>query len=380
MRILLVLTTSTGGVGTHVASLAERLAARGHTVGVIGSAATNAQFDFEAHPRIKFVPVSFGTSLGPRDVGTVTRLKHLVSTFEADVVHAHGFRAGFLTLSAVARMPRKKRPRTIVTWHNKALATGLTGVAQRRVETYVAKHADLTLGASQDLVRIAARHGARHAVFAPAAAPEPVFSEDVNTELLRAGLVHELSLPPDALLVLAVGRIAPQKNYRMLLSAVSLIKDDHPGLRVLVAGAADETELASLSALVEEEDLPVHFLGQRGDVSELNQAADVFVLTSTWEARALVLQEAMMAGKAIVATAVGGTPELVGDAGVLVEPEDVAGLAAALDSVLSDPALRRELGEKAAAAAVELPDEDEVADIVETHYLEVCSRGRALAR
>ena len=79
-------------------------------------------------------------------------------------------------------------------------------------------------------------------------------------------------------------------------------------------------------------------------------AAAVFVLPSRWEGQPLILQEALRAGAAIVATRVGGIPDLVGDAAVLVAPGDAQALAAAVRAVLTDPSLAARL--RTAAAAV----------------------------
>lgn len=144
---------------------------------------------------------------------------------------------------------------------------------------------------------------------------------------------------------------------------------------VLVAGAADENVLAEIRAQYAEaaaaSALPaLHFLGPRSDIAALGAAADIFVLTSVWEARALVLQEALMTGQAIVATATGGTPELVGDAGVLIDSDDDASLADAIGTLAENPALRAELGERARARGQELPNENDVAAEVLAVYAE----------
>lgn len=107
MRILIVLGTSTGGVGTHVAALARSLADHGDTVGVIGPAQTQAQFGFADGTRVRFAPLEISTTVSPRDVVTARRLRRLITTFDADVVHAHGFRASLVTLAALTGLRRR---------------------------------------------------------------------------------------------------------------------------------------------------------------------------------------------------------------------------------------------------------------------------------
>jgi glycosyltransferase involved in cell wall biosynthesis len=104
----------------------------------------------------------------------------------------------------------------------------------------------------------------------------------------------------------------------------------------------------------------VRLLGARDDVPALLAAADVVVVPSRWEARALIVQEAMLAGRPIVATRVGGVPELTGEDGaVLVEPDDPAAIAAAVTAVLDDPALAARLGGAARARAASFPSEED---------------------
>lgn len=190
--------------------------------------------------------------------------------------------------------------------------------------------------------------------------------------------------------MLAVGRVAKQKNYPMLVRALARLGEDRPAttdspqsrasstrlgeenrqsrtdkhgeIVALIAGAADEEVLADVRAQYDDaaaaSAIPaLHFLGPRDDIAELAAAADIYALTSVWEARALVLQEALMTGKAIVATATGGSAELVGDAGMLIDHDDDAAFAAAVAELAVDPARRAELGARALARGAELPDE-----------------------
>ena len=105
--------------------------------------------------------------------------------------------------------------------------------------------------------------------------------------------------------------------------------------------------------------VPAQFLGHRDDVPALLAAAAVFVLPSLWEGQPLVLQEALRAGVPIVASRVGGIPDLAGDAAVLVPPGEAAPLAAAVRSVLTDPALAARLRDQALKRAAGLPAQDD---------------------
>ncbi|SMX84743.1 Glycosyltransferase involved in cell wall bisynthesis [Brevibacterium iodinum ATCC 49514] len=396
MRIVFTIGTSTGGVGTHVHALARDLAAAGHEIGVIGPAATDEHFGFSLLPGVRFGVLELGTGVGPSDAALVRRQRTLLRSFSPQIVHAHGFRAGLITLLTLRTL--KTRPKFVLSLHNQASGQGLRGRVETRVETMLARGADLVLGASTDLVDRARELGAQAARFLPAAAPEVTQVSAEAAAAKRAALAEEFDFDPGALIVLAVGRVAEQKNYPMLVrglarlgeerpattdssqsraSSTRLGEENHQGeIVALIAGAADEEVLADVRAQYDAaaaaSAIPaLHFLGPRDDIAELAAAADIYALTSVWEARALVLQEALISGKAIVATATGGSAELVGDAGILIDHDDDAAFAAAVAELAVDPARRAELGARARARGGELPDESEVAEELAGLYTEL---------
>lgn len=332
-RVLLVLGTAAGGVGQHVRSLAARLEQRGVRVTTACPAGTQQRFALPGH-----VPVEIGSRPAPlRDLRAVRALRRL----PADVVHAHGLRAG--ALAAVAG----RRP-LVVTWHNAQLGGGRLGAALERL---VARRADVTLAASADLAERARRLGAPDVRLAPVAAPRlgPA-CDDPGRDLA-------LGSP----LVLAVGRLHPQKGYDVLVEALPHLGD------AVVAVAGDGPLAAELHARAPQ----VRWLGARDDVADLYAAADVVVLPSHWEARSLTAQEALRAGRPLVATSVGGLPELVGDGALLVPPGDPAALGAAVRSLLDDPAAAADLAARGRAVAASWPDEDDTAEQVAAVYAEL---------
>jgi glycosyltransferase involved in cell wall biosynthesis len=145
-------------------------------------------------------------------------------------------------------------------------------------------------------------------------------------------------------IVLTVARLVEQKGLGVLLDAAA-----HVPARFVVVGDGPEraglVEHATAAGIADR----VSFLGHRTDVRDLLDAADVFVLPSLYEGTPLAVLEAMAAGKAIVATAIAGTDELVadGESALLVPPRDAGALAGAIRRLLDDPALRARLGETA---------------------------------
>lgn len=357
LHVALVLGSSTGGIGRHVRSLATELAGLGVAVSVFGPAATGELFAFTG-AGAAFAPVEIST--GPRpvtDLATVRRLRRLFTSGREPgderimVVHAHGLRAGLL--SGLATGHRPDRVPLVVTWHNAILASGPRRAVLAGMERQVARHADVTLGASTDLVERARALGATDARLGPVAAPvlaRPVREPAALRAALGAG---------DRPLVLAVGRLAPQKGYPFLLDAARGWRELDPVPLVLVVG--DGPLRAELQARIEAERLPVRLLGHRDDVSDLLAACDLVVLPSVWEARSLVAQEALRAGRPLVATAVGGVPELVGDAAVLLDYGDVARLREAVADLLARPDECARLAELSRATAAGWPSEADTA-------------------
>ncbi|NED98335.1 glycosyltransferase family 4 protein [Phytoactinopolyspora alkaliphila] len=372
VRVAIVLSTSSGGIGRHVRSLVDRLEARGVEPHVVAPAVTGENFGFTApasgsapvHTPVRFSAVEILTRPRPRhDMRAVRALRRLLR--DADVVHAHGFRAAALAGLALGRRRAGRTP-LVATWHNAVLGSPPRRALLVGLERLAARRADVTLGASADLVERAAALGADDARLAPVAAPAmPPPSRS------RAEMRAELGAA-DRPVVLAVGRLAPQKDYETLLAAVARWATRERQPLVVVAG--DGPEMDRLRRDADNARIDVRFLGHRDDVPELLNAADVYVITSRWEARALVVQEAMRAGVPVVATAVGGLPELVGEDALLVPAADPGAVAAAVTRLLDDPGLRTELAERARLRSRQWPDEDGTADQLVRIYRELATQ------
>nr|WP_204264706.1 glycosyltransferase family 4 protein [Geodermatophilus normandii] len=356
--------TSTGGVGTHLRSVLPALAEAGAEVTVCGPAATDALFGFSA--AASFRPVEISAGLDPvADARAVLALRRAAAG--ADLVHAHGLRAGLVAAAAVRSAAR--RP-LVVTLHN---ALPERGGPLRRVlasaERATVRAADVVLAASGDLAANARRLGARDVRVAPVSAPALPPARRSREEV-RAGL----GLADGRPLVLAVGRLHPQKGYDVLLDAAATWAGDGwagDGQPPLVAVAGDGPLEAELTARIVSQRLPVTLLGRRDDVADLLAAADLVVLPSRWEARSLTAQEALRAGTPLVATRAGGLPELLGDAALLVPPGDAAALAGAVRDLLADPARAASLAQAGREQAAGWPDEAATARTLVAVYREL---------
>jgi len=162
-----------------------------------------------------------------------------------------------------------------------------------------------------------------------------------------AGFRRELGVSQDEVLIVSVGNLYPVKGHHVLLQALAQLaaRADLPPWRMALAGRGRETD--RLKQFAGEQGLDrVHFLGHRPDVPDILAAADVWVMPSLSEGLPLALLEAMFAGKAVVASSVGGIPEVIQPEldGLLVAPNDPPALAGALGRLILDAGLRTRLG------------------------------------
>lgn len=168
-----------------------------------------------------------------------------------------------------------------------------------------------------------------------------------------AAVRTELGIPADAPVVGVVATLRPEKILDVLIRATASLSEEFPDLRLLIVGGSegDKThEGDRLKALAEQLRLSsrVIFTGLRMDIPELLETMDVTVLCSEREGSPLSVMEYMQSAKPVVATRVGGLPDLVHDGvnGLLVEPHNAIDLAEAIVTLLRDPALARQMGRR----------------------------------
>ncbi|MEU1881855.1 glycosyltransferase family 4 protein [Streptosporangium sp. NPDC020072] len=354
-RTALVLGTSTGGVGRHVAMLAEGLTREGHRVVVAGPPGTREVFAFERFGAV-FLPVPISDR--PRPLHDLRAVRVLRGLRGADVVHAHGLRAGALAALALAGTGTG----LVVTLHNAATAGGAVGTVYALLERIVARLADRILVVSPDLGERMTGLGARNV--AAAVVPAPVLTPSGRSaQDVRAGL--GVGGRP---VLLTVARLAQQKGLETLLDVASAFagRENTEGPVFLVAG--DGPLRGPLEERVAREGLPVRLLGNREDIGDLLTVAGALVVPSRWEGQPLVVQEALRAGTPVIATAVGGIPPMVGDAGLLVPYGDAVALRGAVGRLLADGGLATALREAAVRRGRELPGAVEALEAVREVY------------
>ncbi len=189
----------------------------------------------------------------------------------------------------------------------------------------------------------------------------------------KGQLASDLGLPEESMTVGIVGRLDPVKGHSNFLRAAARVLESFPRAHFVVVGAGDL--MADLQSLVADLGISekVSFLGHREDIGYVVSEFDVYVSCSLAEGLGIANIEAMSLGVPVVATAVGGVPELITDdeSGLLVPPESPDLLAAAVTRLLEDASLRRRLS---AAALQKYKDNFEIRGITAqlgAHYAEL---------
>jgi glycosyltransferase involved in cell wall biosynthesis len=263
-----------------------------------------------------------------------------------DLLHTHGYKADLLGRFA-ARMARVP---IVATIH---------GYTDAFLSVRVYKHLDL-LALHRFPKVIAVSNYLRQRLIASGLAPNRVVTvhNAINTDVFvsavgidRGEIRAELGIRPDVPVILTVGRLNPEKGHRYLLESAQLVWRHIPNLRVLIAGEGPLREQLEASVHSLHLDAVVSFLGWRDDVASLMAISDLFVLPSTRESFGLVILEALAMGMPVIATRVGGVPEIVwtGETGILVKPRDAEALAKAMTWALTNPAQAGQLARQGQA-------------------------------
>jgi glycosyltransferase involved in cell wall biosynthesis len=199
----------------------------------------------------------------------------------------------------------------------------------------------------------------------------------------RFAVRAELGYTKDQSIIIQVARLNRLKDHRTAIRAISELSGSHSNARLLLVG--DGEERRSLEELVESLGLRafVRFLGARTDVPRLLRAADIFLLTSISEGIPLTLVEAMLARVPVVATRVGGVPEIIvdGQCGLLADPGDACGIAQRLNQLLACPTLGGQLKMEGRRRAERLFSEQSMIEAYRRAYKRlqapVCNGGKA---
>ena len=258
----------------------------------------------------------------------------------ADVVHAHGLRAALIGVFAAGRVGIP----CLFTAHNLLPPPGrLQRLLLRRIGRLTNAIVAVSQAVAETLIEAGLPAAKIHVIpngidLAPFDAPLP------SPAVVDLG--RPLSVPHNAPLIVAVGRLSPEKGFDILIRAFVEVYRQMPDAHLIIVGSGPEAE--GLQALADGANLKerVHFPGRADDIIPILRAADIVAVPSRMEGQGLVALEAMAARRAVIASRVGGLAESIveGRTGLLVPPNDPPAFANALVQLLRDPSRRLEMG------------------------------------
>ncbi len=336
-----------GGITRHILALRTWLQAQGHRVSLAG--APDVWVNAGTEPDYLDLPINRvaggGGSLPRRVFATflaARKLRRWLKHNAVDLMHAHDSAPAL-----VANLARRGlNIPLIVTYH---------GSEPERIAGFgrIARHCDLIVTPShksaEDLARIGKVPAEKLMVIGLGVTPPPPVTDDQIAPLRQA------LLGDGDRLILTIVRLAHQKGVDILIDCVARLMQDHPSWRFVVAGdGPDEAKLHALAAA--KGVTPVlSFIGRTSEPHLHLRAADLFLLTSRWEALPFTIVEAFQAGCPSVATACSGVVELIDDSvGRVVPIGDIPAICTAVEAVLGDASRRRAMS----AAALARADED----------------------
>ena len=371
----LLATGSSGGAQEHVYNLVTRLDRERYDVSVL------ALSGGPGVRRLERTGVSVCVLDEMSDEEAIAAVAAHLSAVDADVVHNHMYRAEVIGTQAAWALGAsgRRRPFVVGTVHSSRIRSD----EDRALLRQLTPRMDHLVAVSRAIVRKLEDEGR-------VGAPISLIYNGVDlarySELAACPtLLSEFDIPADAPIVGVVARLEPEKGHPTLLEAWPTVLRDVPDARLLIVGEGSQRELLEVQAaalgLMGGASPSVLFTGRRDDVPAVTAALDVAVLPSYREAQGLSILEAMALSRPVVASAVGGIPEMIDDGrtGLLVQPRDPAALAGALTRLLRDPLEAQRIGRAGHDLVHERFCVEQMVRAVETIYDDAVADERRLA-
>jgi len=337
LTILHIVRQSSGGIKKHVASLIEALAPDYYQI-LASSEGLYSILSSKTKQRVISIPLIIGDQAGITDILSGIRLGRMAREKDTRIIHCHGYIAAVAGIAAA----KVSNAALIVTAHN--LFPKSTNLS-RAVAQFVLKKASRIIAVSNAVKESLISTGvpSRQIIVIP----NGINSADFN-KMSRDEARKLLNINPSSEIVLCASRLTKDKGIEYLIKAASLLAKSKPEIKFIIAGEGPDRKKLEAKAR-ELCGNQIVFLGYRDDISILLAASDATVLPSLSEGLPMFLLESMAAGKAVVASSVGGIPDILEDGknGILVAPADEKALAAGIERVLSSPQLSASLGEAA---------------------------------
>lgn len=355
-----------GGSERHVLELLPALQARGIDARFLGLDDTGAAPE-PFYRALAERDVPFERLPCPRDVDPLLarRVVRAVGRVGPDIVHTHLVHADAYGALAAARA----RAVLVSTKHNDDPFRSGKG---RYLESLLTRRAALVICITEALARFN-----RDVVRLPAGKLRVVhYGLDAPPE--PWGPPGGPDLPAETPVLVAVCRLAPQKGVDVAIESLARIRESHSAAHLVVLGEGPLRAELSAAAMKHEVEDGVSFPGRVGDVAWWLRRAAVVVHPARWEGFGLALLEAMLCERPVVATRVSSIPEIVvdGETGLLVPPNDPAGLADAVNELLDAPARATAMGQAGRARALAEFSIERMAERTAALYEEALSNSR----
>jgi glycosyltransferase involved in cell wall biosynthesis len=362
LKIVHVTRAPVGGIFRHILDLASGQAARGHEVGIITDSLTGGERAAAAldaiGPQLKLGVARFPIQreLSPTDFFGFLKVRQQLLAHDPDVMHGHGAKGG-----AFVRLMRAPRAIRVYTPHGGSLHYGrhtVRGIVYGGLERILMRRTELFLFESQF---------ARNA-YQAMVGPPPSIVRVVPNGITPAEMVP-VEPRPDAADLLSVGEFRHIKGTDVLIEAVAELHKS--GRKVTLAMAGDGEEGEKLRELVSKLGLDgsVRFLGHTPARQAFVHGRQM-VVPSRADSLPYAVIEAGGAGIPMIASGVGGIPEILGPEGAMVPPENPGRLAAAIAAALDDPAKARAGADKLRERIGQLFSQDAMVEGVLTGYSE----------
>ena len=345
-----------GGQERLILNLSRALLARGHEPSVISlTPGGDLRAEFSG------IPVLDVTRKHGLDALVGVRMARALSELAPDVVHTHNPSPMFYAIPPATLLRIRRRVHT----KHGANIYGPRGLHAARVVVRMLSALVAVSEGTADVARTKERVPARLLHVIPNGIPLSHYGPDDDA---RARIRRDLGIPETAFVVGTVGRLAPEKNYPLLVRAMAPLLGESVRL-LIVGGGPARADIEAEIARTPDKARFVTLTGVRRDVPALLAAMDVFSLTSKTEGLPLVIPEAMACALPIVATAVGGLPSIVPESvGMLAPSGDAAGLTRAFATFVEDRARTRTMGAAAREMALARFSLETMTDAYEALY------------
>lgn len=354
MRVLFLRPTlELGGVATRLALLCSALVQKGHWVGV-ATADTGWRLRTSLVSSVEVFHVHLHPSTTVNLASSIVSLRRIVNDNGVEVLSSH-HRFASIAGKIVAWMTHASLVCTLhefqedwrmllPLWTSEYTVVPSHALLEHMLQHYRMMASDLTV------------------------IPAAIDTSLRPNERCREELKESLGIV-DGLTVCYVGRLSPEKGVRYFLESMPLVRERLPDARFLIVGEGPEEQALKQHAQDIGLDPPPSFLGPRTDVPEILDLITIAVLPSVSESFGLAALEAMRASRPVVATAVGGIPEVVrhGETGLLVPPRSSQALADAICTLLAHPGKRQHFGQR----GFDIVRQEHDASVMAERYLEV---------